>query len=69
MTDQQDDPDRPDNLWDPVPGDRGAHGAFDDRARTWSPELWASKNKHWLAAAGAGAAALLGIFLSSRNAP
>lgn len=68
MTDQQDDPDRPDNLWDPVPGDRGAHGAFNDRARTWSPELWISKNKHWLAAAGAGAAALLGVFLSSRDA-
>jgi short-subunit dehydrogenase len=25
-------PDRPDNLYDPVPGDRGAHGRFDDRA-------------------------------------
>jgi NAD(P)-dependent dehydrogenase (short-subunit alcohol dehydrogenase family) len=29
---------RPHNLWDPVDGDRdfGAHGRFDDRARSWS---------------------------------
>ena len=26
MTDEPEDPDRPDNLWEPVPGDHGAHG-------------------------------------------
>jgi NAD(P)-dependent dehydrogenase (short-subunit alcohol dehydrogenase family) len=26
------DPDRPANLWHPVPGDHGAHGSFDERA-------------------------------------
>lgn len=67
MQEGRDNPDRPDNLWDPVPGDRGAHGMFDDRARTWSPELWISKNKRWLAAAGAGVAALVGAFLSTRS--
>src|SRR5918994_5593693 len=36
-------PDRRDNLWEPVPGDHGAHGTFDDRAITSSPQLWASK--------------------------
>jgi short-subunit dehydrogenase len=29
-------PDRPANLWEPVPGDWGAHGRFDDRAKKTS---------------------------------
>ena len=35
-------PDRKDNLFDPVPGDRGAHGRFDSEARRHSPQLWAT---------------------------
>src|SRR3546814_6169643 len=34
-------PERQDNLYHPVPGDRGAHGRFDAVARTRSPQLWA----------------------------
>lgn len=49
-------PDRPDNLWIPVPGDHGAHGDFGERARNWSPQLWASTHRNWLALAGAGVA-------------
>jgi len=33
MIDEPEDPDRPDNLWEPLPGDAGAHGVFDDRAQ------------------------------------
>lgn len=33
------DPDRPANLWEPLPGDWGAHGDFDSRARSWSTQL------------------------------
>ena len=33
MTGEPEDPNRPHNLWEPVPGDHGAHGRFDDRAR------------------------------------
>jgi NAD(P)-dependent dehydrogenase (short-subunit alcohol dehydrogenase family) len=33
QTDEPADPDRADNLWEPVPGDHGAHGAFDERSR------------------------------------
>jgi NADP-dependent 3-hydroxy acid dehydrogenase YdfG len=33
-------PNRPDNVDRPLPGDRGAHGRFDDRARAHSIELW-----------------------------
>ena len=50
---------RRDNLWEPVPGDHGAHGNFDDRASASSPQLWASMNRGQLALAGAGLAGLL----------
>jgi hypothetical protein len=39
------DPDRPENLWQPVAGDHGAHGAFDSRARSWSSQWWASEHR------------------------
>jgi hypothetical protein len=45
--------DRVDNLWEPVPGDHGAHGSFDDRAYNFSPQLWANKHRGLLALAGA----------------
>ncbi len=28
------------NLYEPVPGDHGAHGVFDDTAHAWSPQTW-----------------------------
>jgi NAD(P)-dependent dehydrogenase (short-subunit alcohol dehydrogenase family) len=31
-------PDRPNNLLEPVPGDHGAHGAFDNGAKSWSAQ-------------------------------
>lgn len=61
MRDEAEDPNRADNLWEPLSGDHGAHGVFDGRARNFSPELWASKNKGWLTFSGA---ALAGIALS-----
>lgn len=49
------DPNRPNNLWEPVPGDHGAHGAFDSRASEHSSELWLETHPEWLAvAAGLG---------------
>jgi NAD(P)-dependent dehydrogenase (short-subunit alcohol dehydrogenase family) len=57
QTDQPVDPDRPDNLWGPLPGDHGAHGRFGARTSHTSPQTWA--NEHlgvMLALAGAGAA-------------
>lgn len=59
--DGHEDPTRPNNLWEPVPGDHGAHGAFDDRARDSSVELWLETHVKWLAAAAA--AGLLGAAL------
>jgi NAD(P)-dependent dehydrogenase (short-subunit alcohol dehydrogenase family) len=48
------DPSRPDNLFEPVPGDRGAHGRFDDRAKARSLQPFtAMRRRTLLAAAGA----------------
>jgi NAD(P)-dependent dehydrogenase (short-subunit alcohol dehydrogenase family) len=45
-------PDRPDNLYAPVEGDRGAHGRFDGEARTRSPQLWLSMHREALGIGG-----------------
>jgi hypothetical protein len=50
--------DRPDNLFEPVPGDFAAHGPFDDRAKPRSLQLWATLHRRWLGAGAAGLAAL-----------
>jgi short-subunit dehydrogenase len=64
QTDQAVDQDRPDNLYEPVPGDHGAHGIFDKLSHEESPQLWATEHLGLLAlAGGAGllaAAALIG---------
>ncbi|HTV81640.1 MAG TPA: SDR family oxidoreductase [Acidobacteriaceae bacterium] len=44
------DPNRPDNLYEPVAGDHGAHGAFDSRSGEHSWEFWAESHLPWLAA-------------------
>jgi NAD(P)-dependent dehydrogenase (short-subunit alcohol dehydrogenase family) len=51
---------RKDNLFEPVPGDPGAHGRFDSIAHSRSPLLWASEYRGWLAG---GAALALGATL------
>ena len=49
------DPNRPNNLFEPVVGDHGAHGDFDERARSGSIELWLETHAKLLAiAAGIG---------------
>jgi short-subunit dehydrogenase len=56
--------DRPDNLYEPVPGDHGAHGIFDEQSHEKSPQLWATEHLGLLALAGGvgllAAAALIG---------
>ena len=64
QTDERIDPDRPDNLFEPVPGDHGAHGRFDDRSSDRSYQWWATTHRAplWTAVvlglAGAAYAAL-----------
>jgi len=59
QTDEPVESDRRDNLWEPVPGDHGAHGTFGNRATSTSPQLWFSKNRNWLALVTGGVAGLL----------
>ena len=49
---QPKDQDAPNNLYEPLPGDRTVHGPFDDKAKNFSPQLWLSLNRKWLAAVG-----------------
>lgn len=48
QTERPIDPGRRDNLESPLPGDHGAHGSFDARARTRSIELWATRHRRLL---------------------
>jgi len=63
QTDELADPDREDNLYQPVPGDAGAHGDFDGRSSDKSYQWWANTHRGWLltglAAAGLAGAALV----------
>jgi NAD(P)-dependent dehydrogenase (short-subunit alcohol dehydrogenase family) len=58
QTDVPANPDRPDNLWHPLPGDHGAHGRFDDRSVRSSPQTWINERLPAMALL-AGAAVLL----------
>ncbi|GIF10792.1 short-subunit dehydrogenase [Actinoplanes teichomyceticus] len=58
QTDEPRPADQPANLWDPADGpgepDPGAHGDFDDQAKSRSVQLWASQHHGVLAAVGGG---------------
>lgn len=51
------DPHRPDNPFEPAPGDWGADGIFKDRSSKHSPLLWATTHRVMVALASAGTAA------------
>ena len=52
------DPDRPDNLFDPVPNLAATHGMFDDQAHGRSYQLWATTHRPLITGALAGVGAL-----------
>ena len=56
QTTQLEAPNRPDNLWSPVPGDHRAHGRFDDQSKNSDPISWISRHRGTVAAAAAGLA-------------
>lgn len=61
------DPDRADNLWEPLAGDWGAHGDFDSRAKSFSLQAWANMNRGLVALAGLGIAGLVtGLMLRNK---
>jgi len=68
QTSEPEDPSRPNNLWEPVKGDHGAHGAFDRPAHDASWELRASLGRGWIGAGLAALAALAAaVLLASRR--
>lgn len=69
MVDEPEDPQRPNNLYEPLPGDAGAHGVFDDRACDVSVEMELNKRRPWLlTAAGVGVGLALLLLKGSRVA-
>ena len=60
LGDEPEEPHRRDNLFEPLPGDAGAHGAFDDRATDRSPHLWSNTHRGVIAGA-VGVLALAGL--------
>lgn len=63
--------DRRDNLWEPVPGDHGAHGSFDTQASGHSFALWARTHGSSLllslTVAGLGIAAIAAAALGGKD--
>jgi NAD(P)-dependent dehydrogenase (short-subunit alcohol dehydrogenase family) len=69
QTDEPVDPGRVDNLWEPVPGDHGAHGDFAARSLPSSWQFRLAKHKTGLALAGLTiVAALLSLAKDNRRA-
>lgn len=69
LADEPIEPDRPDNLWRTVPGDRGAYGRFRGQASNSSRELWLTTHRSLLlsiCAVGAGLACIAAARLSGR---
>ncbi len=67
QSDEPEDPTRRGNLWEPAPGDPGAHGRFDRKAHPRSAQLWAATHRAALATAGAGLAAAAALAARGRR--
>ncbi len=65
QTDRRIAADRPDNLYEPVAGDPGAHGRFDSQAVDNSAQLWATTHRGVLASVAAAGLVLLGAGLAA----
>jgi NAD(P)-dependent dehydrogenase (short-subunit alcohol dehydrogenase family) len=71
QTSHPEEPERADNLWQPVDGDRdfGTHGSFDTRARSYSFQLWADLRRAKIVAGIGLSTLVLGFFLRSFRKP
>src|SRR4051795_537969 len=68
QSDQPADPNRPDNLFSPPPGDQGAHGPYDEKARKSSVQTSLAKHRGVLAAAAGTVFVLTGsLFAGMRS--
>ena len=60
-------PDRQANLWEPVPGDPGAHGRFDDQAHPRSWQAWMARHRRAIGVGATAAGAAVGGLLAGRD--
>jgi NAD(P)-dependent dehydrogenase (short-subunit alcohol dehydrogenase family) len=61
QTDERVRPDRPDNLFSPVPGERSSHGDFDEKAKPRSVQWELTRHRRLLAGGAGLAVGLLGL--------
>jgi hypothetical protein len=67
QTDRRVNPDRPANLFEPVAGDHGSHGIFDDRARKTSVQFWETRHRTWATFAALGTITVVAAWAVRRN--
>lgn len=58
---------RPDNLFEPVPGDFGTHGVFDNRASAKSLQAWGTTHREWIGVAAGIVTSAAILFLMGRK--
>lgn len=68
QTDEAVEADRPYNLFEPVPGDHGAHGKFDEQATGQSWQWWLTTHRGLAAGVTAAAALLVALGIFAANA-
>jgi short-subunit dehydrogenase len=61
------DPDRPDNLFEPVRGLHGARGIFDERARKTSVQFWGTRRRAWVGLAALATTAITAFWVCWRS--
>ncbi len=66
QTDESVPPGRPDNLFEPLPGERSAHGGFDEQAKPRSAQWELTRHRLLLAGGAAIATGLLGAGVALR---
>ena len=64
LTDEPADPGRPDNLYDPVPGDADTDGRFDSPVAAYSLQLWATEHRGALIAGTLGIVAFFATLIA-----
>lgn len=67
QTEEPEDPKRAFNLYEPIAGDHGAHGRFDEQASTTSPQLWTDLHRDSLITVALCGVAAIGVNLLRRK--
>nr|MDQ3333097.1 short-chain dehydrogenase [Planctomycetota bacterium] len=67
QTDEPNRSDSPSNLYEPVAGDHGAHGRFDERAEDWSAQSWLNMHRGWVAAGAVAGFVLAGALAQGKR--